>query len=334
MARRNRGGSALDGWTALIARMPWWVGVLLAVASYAGLSRVAASSPNVVGGMERLSSIVTHSMWIGLASVGQYLVPFVCLVGAAMSWSRRRHAQQLHADATQRSDGIAQMDWRDFEALVAEYFRRQGFSVTQTGGGGADGGVDVWVQRGGDRYLVQCKHWRARRVGVEPVRELYGLIAAQRLAGGYVVTSGDFTDAARAFASGREMALINGQALQRGLRASVPHAAPRTTVLPPPTPPTPPTPPAPPPPAPVPAPRSTAPDPELVRAYAPTQPMEWETPAPLPVDGGERLCPLCGAAMVLRQARTGAHAGTPFWGCSQFAHTRCRGTQAVEEGGR
>jgi restriction system protein len=322
MARKRKGDSTLDAWVGLIARLPWWVGVLLAVASYAGLSHVASTSPTATSDIGQLSSMVTQSMLIGLASVGQYLVPFVCLAGSVMSWFRRRHAHQLHADAVQRSDGIAQMGWRDFETLVAEHFRRQGFAATETGGGGLDGGVDVQIRRGSDRYLVQCKHWRARRVGVEPVRELYGLIAAQRLAGGYVVTSGDFTDAARAFAKGREIVLINGQALQRGLRAGASHTAPPVQA---------PAPPAMPPPAPVSAPSATAPNPAEARAYAPTQPMGLIAASAPSAHAADRRCPLCGATMVLRQARTGAHAGTPFWGCSQFAHTRCWGTRAVEE---
>ena len=39
-------------------------------------------------------------------------------------------------------------------------------------------------------------------------------------------------------------------------------------------------------------------------------------------------CPRCGAPMVQRQARSGAHAGTPFWGCSRYPG--CRGTRPVQ----
>lgn len=74
------------------------------------------------------------------------------------------------------------------------------------------------LQKGSDRYLVQCKHWRALRVGVEPVRELYGVMAARRVAGGFLVTSGDFTEEARRFAQGREVQLINGKKLMAGIR--------------------------------------------------------------------------------------------------------------------
>ena len=34
-------------------------------------------------------------------------------------------------------------------------------------------------------------------------------------------------------------------------------------------------------------------------------------------------CPLCGKAMRRREARTGLHAGEPFWGCSGWPE--CRG---------
>ena len=63
------------------------------------------------------------------------------------------------------------------------------------------------------RILVQCKQWRAMKVGVEIVRELYGVMAARGAAGGFVVTSGTFTDAAKEFAEGRNVVLIDGRIL-------------------------------------------------------------------------------------------------------------------------
>jgi len=161
----------------------------------------------------------------------------------------------------------------------------------EQGGAGPDGGVDVLLQKGSDRYLVQCKHWRALRVGVQPVRELYGVMAAKRVAGGFLVTSGDFTDEASSFAQGRELQLINGKALQSGIRAqaaSVPRAA----------------------------------------ASMPGQPGPAES-APVPSASSVLDCPMCNAPMVLRQARSGATPGKKFWGCSKFAETKCRGTREV-----
>jgi len=295
MARRSKNDSAFDAITDLVSLMPWWAGVALAVGFYFWLHSLATAPIPVLTGSGQMGSMMTGEVVRALAMVGQYLLPSLCLLGAIMSALKRRKAAQLHSDVANRADGLAQMRWRDFEELVAEYFRRQGFAVTVNGGGGADGGVDVWLQKGTDRYLVQCKHWRGRRVGVEVVREMYGLISAKRLAGGYVVTSGDFTDEARKFVEGRELKLINGRSLKRGVQAQ---ALAREGV--------------------------TGRPAETPNA----RPISSKHPTTAPaVSVAMPLCPACGEAMVLRTARQGIQVGKQFWGCSQFAQTKCRGTR-------
>jgi restriction system protein len=96
---------------------------------------------------------------------------------------------------------------------VGEAFRLRGFSVAETGGGGADGGIDLRLKKGSDVFLVQCKQWRAYKVSVIVVRELFGVMASQGATGGFVITSGLFTADARSFAEGRNIELIDGTAL-------------------------------------------------------------------------------------------------------------------------
>ncbi|NLO90597.1 MAG: restriction endonuclease, partial [Elusimicrobia bacterium] len=74
-------------------------------------------------------------------------------------------------------DAIQAMSWQDFEVLISEYYKRLGYAVEETGGGGPDGGVDLILRRDGEKTLVQCKHWKAYRIGVSVVRELYGVMA-------------------------------------------------------------------------------------------------------------------------------------------------------------
>jgi restriction system protein len=85
--------------------------------------------------------------------------------------------------------------------------------VVETGGRTRDGGVDLVLRKGNETHLVQCKQWRAMAVGVETVRELYGVMAAKGATGGYVVTSGRFSADARKFAEGRNIHLLDGEAL-------------------------------------------------------------------------------------------------------------------------
>ena len=62
------------------------------------------------------------------------------------------------AQSTNALDG---MSWREFEMLVGEAFRLQGYRVIETGGGGADGGIDLVLFKGSEKFLVQCKQWKA-----------------------------------------------------------------------------------------------------------------------------------------------------------------------------
>ncbi len=214
MVRRKQ--STAEDLFDLVAMLPWWAGVALAVVAYVWLHSIAVAPAPTPATAAQMGSFVAGQFGKTLAMIGQYLLPFICLCGAAASAYGRAKRNRLLLDVTQNptADALDGMTWNEFELLVGEAFRRQGYAVTETGGGGADGGVDLVLSKGGERFLVQCKQWKAFKVGVTTVRELYGVMAARGAAGGYVVTSGQFTDDAREFAAGRNITLIDGPALR------------------------------------------------------------------------------------------------------------------------
>lgn len=214
MARKNR-TSPLEDMLSVVALMPWWIGVAIAVIGYLVLHRMATPPQVMALQPGQLTGLMAQTMITGLAYAGQFIVPFVGLVGAVMSFVRRRQRSALVTDVAQAkgADALDGMSWREFEMLVGEAFRLQGYGVMEIGGGGADGGVDLVLKKGGEKFLVQCKQWKAYKVGVDVVRELYGVMAAKGATGGFVVTSGTFTSDATAFASGRNVKLIDGQRL-------------------------------------------------------------------------------------------------------------------------
>ncbi|MBK9348591.1 MAG: restriction endonuclease [Burkholderiales bacterium] len=115
------------------------------------------------------------------------------------------------------------MSWRDFELLVGEAFGCGAYSVTETGGGGADGGNRFEAQkRQRSLFCPTCKQWRAYKVSVNVVRELFGVMSAEGATGGFVVTTGIFTVDAKAFAEGRNIDLIDGHALAKWWSEPVP----------------------------------------------------------------------------------------------------------------
>lgn len=215
MSRRKRSGLAED-LLELAALLPWWLCLLLATVSYAVLHPYATAPVVLNAAPGQLGSMMNEAILKGLATGGQYVLPIILVTGAAVSFLRRRKRGALIQSVADNPSGsmLRDMSWQEFELLVGEAFRMRGYAVTERGGGGADGGVDIELRKGSEIFLVQCKQWRAYKVSVTVVRELYGVMAARGAAGGFVVTSGVFTSDAEVFARGRNIELIDGSILQ------------------------------------------------------------------------------------------------------------------------
>jgi len=100
----------------------------------------------------------------------------------------------------------------EFEWLVGEVFRREGWKVRETGRQeGPDGNVDLELSCGGRRRVVQCKRWTAQLVGVNDVRQFAGTLMHEGLPGraGIFVTLSDFTEQARAEAKRSGLELVD-----------------------------------------------------------------------------------------------------------------------------
>ena len=189
--------------TDLLLSPPWWASLCFAVISYLVL-KFAVSSIGVTSPI--LSKLAV------IAPKGALPIAGVFVVAALLSALHALRKGEL-LDTQTGISSIRDMSWKDFELLVSEAFRREGYQVIENFTGGADGGVDLVLTKEGRRLLVQCKNWKSRSVGVPTVRELFGVISAESADGGFVVTSGNFTKEARAFASGNPIQLIDGAAL-------------------------------------------------------------------------------------------------------------------------
>lgn len=284
----------------IASKLPWWISVTVAIVSAWYLHSVAVAPAPVYSDMRQLGTLLTSSAFKGVASFAQYVVPLIFLGGATASVLGRRKRRQLLASvAMPGGNTLEGITWQQFELLVGEALRHQGFSVQETGGNGPDGGVDLVARKDGEKYLVQCKQWRSLQVGVPTVRELYGAMAAEGATGGFVITSGRFTAPAKQFASGRNLRLVDGELLNKWI------AAPKR-----------------------PGPRPTAEvvtervEPVIVPAAPKVAPVP-EVPAKLMAPA----CPHCKKPMVIRVARTGANAGGDFWGCSSYP--KCRGIRPI-----
>ena len=279
-----------------LSLLPWWVSAAIAAVAFVGIVYVFPSMS--------IESPLLAMMFAPLQSMAIYFgipVAMIFLLPAAMSFAERTRKKRL-LDRLRNLESIRDLPWRQFEELVAEAFRRDGFTVIENTYVGADGGVDIRLRKGGESYLVQCKNWRKRRIGVKTVREMRGVLAAGSAEEVFIVCSGTFTAEAVRFAEGQPIKLIDGDKLMRMIARVRRDGLER-----------------------------------VYEAHATRQqqePLAGEVRElePHGIDS-EHLdapnCPRCGGNLVVRTARKGKHAGWRFWGCETFP--KCRFVRSFAE---
>lgn len=191
-----------DGLLDVLAELPWWVSICVGAVVYVVLQFVlpAITFNDVL--MKSLAPLAPQYSWVAAV----FLLPAAV---SALSAGRKRKL----LDDQSGIDSIRALSWKQFEELLGEAYRRQGYSVLENSGAGPDGGVDLTIKKNGSVYLVQCKQWRTYKVGVKVVREMLGLVTAHSAQGTVIVTSGTFTQEAKAFAQGKPIDLVEGHEL-------------------------------------------------------------------------------------------------------------------------
>ena len=196
-------------------KLPWWVSLLSAVVLYFVLhhySQIDISSVEAPGDIG--ATITTTIVQMG-SSIGQYLFPGLLIggmiIGLIKTANRKITYDGVVADRS--GDKLDNLTWVQFEDIVHQYFLEKDYKVTATKEG-PDGGVDLRLSKDGRTATVQCKHWRTKKVGVSVVREQFGVMMAEHADQCFVVTSGEFTHDANAWAQEKAIALVDGEQLR------------------------------------------------------------------------------------------------------------------------
>ncbi len=285
MARK----SPLEEIIETLLQTVWWGSFIVAVVAYIFFAFVI---PQILEGSKILVGVAGMSK-----GIAPYAVIFFCFIGGLAFLNTKRKAKLVDRQADINS--IRSLSWKQFEELVGEIGRRKGYQVIKNIGGGADGGVDVRFKKDGNLVLVQCKNWKAQKVNVKVVRELYGVMAAEGAHGGLVVTAGTYTKDALDFAKGKSIDLIDGQKLEK-MVAEVCRGEGQF---------------------------QTSKDKMIREAKRqPSQGNQYDTLVH-PAHTVQKICPSCGSDMVKRVAKKGSNIGNQFWGCSAFP--KCRAVENI-----
>jgi restriction system protein len=225
-------------------------------------------------------------------TVSLSLFVFALTTLAALKGFFGRKKRKALLAQTQSLDELKALSWYEFELLIAETYRSEGYSVTEMGGNGPDGGIDLTATApNGALYLIQCKHYKTSKVGVKIVREMLGVLVKEGAKQGVIIATGAYTKDAIKFAEGQPIELIDGPNLIERIQAYKAKTPSTTTTQPP-------------------------------QAKEVATPRIPQTAAPAPISPTSAICPNCGSALVERTAKRGPNAGNTFLGCSNFPNCR------------
>lgn len=187
----------------LLLRLPWWVSAAFGIVAFAGVRWGISIWAGEDTSCQMLAKAITPLAPLPLLVFGIFAV-------GSFYFARRR--SRLVEEQTSL-EKLRETPWKDFECLVAEAYRRQGYQVEYSLGRGADGGVDLTLHKDGHKSLVQCKQWKVFSVGAHVVREMFGLMTAEKADQAIIVTTGGFTREARNFAADKPLQLVDGPQL-------------------------------------------------------------------------------------------------------------------------
>lgn len=270
MARRNTSPieDMLDGLT----RCPWWVSVIIAAGVYLFLAKIFPSMKH-----EGL-------LMPGIAKASPQFAPLaglMFLMPAPISYFNSRRKRNL-LKKQKGIESIKSIGWKEFEELVAEAYRKQGYRVLENDSLGPDGGVDLVLHKNGNKYLVQCKQWRNAKVGVNVVREMYGLMHANNANAAIIITTGIFTQEARNFAEDKTIDLVEGDQVAKLIENSQ----------------------------------------RSIGSSRVTSSLASQQVKVFTRDLSSPICEKCGSEMVVKVAKRGLAAGQKFLGCSNYPKCR------------
>lgn len=110
---------------------------------------------------------------------------------------------------------LMSLEWKRYEEVCKEFLtiKENGNKINLTKKG-ADGGIDLKINDKKDNLIGvgQCKAYNSK-ITIEKIRELYGIMASEKVEKGYFFTTSSFTKDAIEFAKNQNIDLIDGEKL-------------------------------------------------------------------------------------------------------------------------
>lgn len=167
---------------SVLLAQPWWISALVGVAAF-GIGQLVF--PPV-------------APWVAL--------PFFVI---AVYVGYRQLRTVSPGEVETRLQALRELSWDAFSTLIADAYRRQGYAVEPA----QKAGYDFKLTQQGRVTLLQCRRWKVNQLGVGALEELARAVAAADAYSGICITAGTVSPNARAFVSGKPIAMVTGAEL-------------------------------------------------------------------------------------------------------------------------
>jgi len=184
-----------------LAQLPWWIPVAFSASFYLLLKFA-------VPYFDTQSTLVNEANM----SLGPLLAPMIALailspVSFSLFQSKRKKKLCCLKDDIQ---SIQEIPWQQFKEMVAEAYRRSGYIIMENSSFTADPRVDMVIRKSANLYVVQCRYWQNRKLGIREVKNLLALMHEKQACGAFLLTTGVFSSEARHYAVSRPINLLDG----------------------------------------------------------------------------------------------------------------------------
>ena len=184
-----------------LAQIPWWVSVSLSVSFYVLFKFIIPHFEN--------QSTLVNEVNISFGPVVAPVIALAFLAPVSFSLLKQNRKKKLH-DLKREIQSIQELSWQQFKELVAEAYRESGYLILENSTFTADPCVDLVMRKGANLYLVQCRYWQNRKLGIREVKNIFALMHAKQASGVFLLTTGIFTTEARHYVAGRPVNLVDG----------------------------------------------------------------------------------------------------------------------------
>jgi restriction system protein len=175
----------------VLKRKPWWLSLAIAIGIALSLQLVLP---------------VTFAIFAGL--------PFV-VIAIYVAW--RQRGTPGEAKTVRIIEEIRALGREEFQAIVEEAFRLDGYTVAPHEGASAD----LDIRKSGRTHVVNLRRWKTAQNGIGHFRELHDAVRALGASGGVFIATGEVSDTARQFAAEHAIEIGEASALAKLLAKSL-----------------------------------------------------------------------------------------------------------------